>query len=102
GSLLRAYAGVEVAIGLIGLGIALILPHLGRVSAIVSWYSRDADSGCYVLSTASHAARIAIAVCLLAPIAVLMGGTLTLLIRYLVRRDLDIGRRRIALIYAVN
>ena len=44
----------------------------------------------------------AIAVVLLAPITLLMGGTLTLLIRHLVRSDLDVGGRRIALIYAVN
>src|SRR6185436_10987440 len=48
------------------------------------------------------AARTAIAVVLLAPITLLMGGTLTLLIRHLVRGDLDLGRRRIAVIYAVN
>ena len=100
-SLLRAYAYIELTIALMGLGIALILPHLGRVSAMLSWYSRDA-SGWYVLSTGSHAARTAIGVALLAPITLLMGGTLTLLIRHLVRKDLDTGGRRIALIYAVN
>ena len=41
-------------------------------------------------------------VVLLAPITLLMGGTLTLLIRHLVRRDLEVGGRRIAVLYAVN
>ena len=100
-SLLRVYAYVELTIALMGLGMALLLPHLGRVSAMVSSYSLDA-SGWYVLSTTSHLARTAIAVVLLAPITLLMGGTLTLLIRHLVRSDLDIGGRRIAVIYAVN
>src|ERR1700694_5955481 len=40
-SLLRSYAYVELTIALMGLGIALILPHLGRVSAMVSSYSLD-------------------------------------------------------------
>ena len=100
-SLLRAYGYIELTIALMGLGIALLLPHLGRVSAMVSSYSLD-GSAWYGLSTTSHAARTAIAVVLLAPITLLMGGTLTLLIRHLVRSDLDIGGRRIAVLYAVN
>ena len=100
-SLLRAYGYVELAIALMGLGVAALLPHLGRVSAAVSSYSRDA-AGWYVLSTASYLARVAIALVLLTPITLLMGGTLTLLIRHLVRSDLDTGGRRIAVLYAVN
>src|SRR6185503_18708836 len=50
---LRAYAYVELTIALMGLGIALLLPHLGRVSAMVSSYSLD-KSGWYVLSTTSY------------------------------------------------
>ena len=46
--------------------------------------------------------RAAIAVVLLTPITLLMGGTLTLLIRHLVRQDLEIGGRRIALLYGIN
>ena len=100
-SMLRAYGAFELAIGLLGLGISALLPHLGEISARVSSYSRDAG-GWYVLSASSYAARGAIAVVLLSPITLLMGGTLTLLIRHLVRRDLDIGSWRIALLYAVN
>ena len=100
-SMLRAYGAFELAIGLLGLGISALLPHLGEISARVSSYSRDAG-GWYVLSASSYAARGAIAIVLLSPITLLMGGTLTLLIRHLVRRDLDIGSWRIALLYAVN
>ena len=39
---------------------------------------------------------------LLTPITLLMGGTLTLLIRHLVRKDLDVGGWRIAALYGVN
>ena len=68
---------------------------------MVSSYSLDAD-GWYVLSTTSYLARGGIAILLLTPITMLMGGTLTLLIRHLVRSDLEIGGWRIALLYGVN
>jgi spermidine synthase len=100
-SLLRTYAQFELLIGLMGLGISALLPHLGRLSAAVSSYARDAG-GWYVLSTTSYLARGGIAILLLAPIAMLMGGTLTLLIRHLVRRDVEIAGWRIALLYGVN
>src|SRR5215510_12070913 len=100
-SLLRTYASVELVIGLLGLGISAFLPHLGVVSALVSSYSREPD-GWFALSAASYLARAAIAIVLLTPITLLMGGTLTLLIRHLVRSDLSSGGWRIAMLYAVN
>src|SRR5204863_3238728 len=73
-----------------------------------SSYARGAD-GWYVLSSASYAARGAIALVLLTPITLLMGGTLTLLIRHLVGRGVDLSRSgadllgpRIGLLYGVN
>jgi spermidine synthase len=100
-SLVRAYAYVELVIGLMGLGISAFLPHLGQVSALVSSYSRE-PTGWFVLSATSYLARAAIAIVLLTPITVLMGGTLTLLIRHLVRADLSNSAWRIAVLYAVN
>ena len=100
-SLLRAYGYCELVIGVLGLGISALLPHLGQLSALVSAYSRGAD-GWYALSAASYFARGAIAIVLLTPITLLMGGTLTLLIRHRVRQDLAIGGWRIAVLYAVN
>src|SRR3989475_13236491 len=84
-----------------GLGISALLPQLGRLSALVSSYARDAG-GWFVLSTTSYLARGAIAVVLLTPITMLMGGTLTLLIRHLVGSDLEVANRRIAVLYGVN
>jgi spermidine synthase len=101
GSLLRAYGYFELIIGALGLGVSLLLPHLDRLAALLSSYSR-APSGWYVLSTATYACRAAIAFILLSPITLLMGGTLTLLIRHLVRDDVAIGSRRIAILYAAN
>ena len=88
-------------IAAIGLAIAAVLPHLGALSALMSSYSRE-PSGWYALSLGSYLARAAIAVMLLTPITLLMGGTLTLLIRHLVRQDLETGGRRIALLYGIN
>ena len=100
-SLLRAYGIAELLIAGLGIAIAAALPHLGTISALISSYTRE-PSGWYVLSAASYVARAAIAVVLLTPITLLMGGTLTLLIRHLVRQDLAIGGWRIAVLYAVN
>ena len=99
--LVRAYGQFELAIAAMGLCIAIILPHLGALSAIVSSYVRE-PSGWYALSTASYVARAGIAVGLLAPMTLLMGGTLTLLIRHLVQRDLELGGWRIAMLYGIN
>ena len=100
-TLLRAYGQFELVIAAMGLAIALVLPHLGQLSALISSYSREA-SGWYALSAASYVARAAIAIILLTPITLLMGGTLTLLIRHLVRSDLEVSGWRIAVLYAVN
>ena len=100
-SLLRTYAYVELIIALMGLGISAFLPHLGQVSALVSSYSRE-PAGWFALSATSYLARAAIAIVLLTPITLLMGGTLTLLIRHLVRSDLSVSGWRIAVLYAVN
>ncbi|MBM3818286.1 MAG: tetratricopeptide repeat protein [Acidimicrobiia bacterium] len=98
---LRAYGLVEIVIAALGLGIALVLPRLGQVSAAVSSYVQE-PNGWYALSAASYVLRTAVAVAVLAPITLLMGGTLTLLIRYLVRSDLQAGSWRIAVLYGVN
>ncbi|HEY6360837.1 MAG TPA: tetratricopeptide repeat protein [Vicinamibacterales bacterium] len=100
-SLLRAYGVVELLIAVMGLAIAAVLPHLGEISAWISSYTRE-PSGWYTLSTSSYVARAAVAVILLTPITLLMGGTLTLLIRHLVRRDLANSGWQIAVLYGVN
>jgi predicted membrane-bound spermidine synthase/Flp pilus assembly protein TadD len=100
-SLLRAYGYVELMIGMLGLGISLLLPHLAAISAFISSYSRDAN-GWYSLSPTSYLLRGVVAVVLLAPITLLMGGTLTLLIRQFVRSDPQADRWKIAILYGVN
>src|SRR5207249_12114343 len=51
--LLRAYGYFELVIAALGFALSEILPHLGRLSALVTSYSREAGSGWYVLSTSS-------------------------------------------------
>ncbi len=69
-SLLRAYGCFELLIGVMGLGISALLPHLGQVSALASSYSRGA-AGWYVLSSTSYLFRAAIALVLLTPVTLL-------------------------------
>jgi spermidine synthase len=101
GSLLAAYARVELAIAAGGFAISTVLPRLEAVSAAVSWYTPGAH-GWHVLSAGSYLARYAIAVALLTPVTLLMGATLTLLIRHCVQRDLALAGWRIGALYGVN
>ena len=101
-SLLRAYAFVELVVAALGLAISLALPHLHALAARSSSYV-SGDAGWFVLSPMSYVAQAAIALGLLGPIAVLMGGTLTLLIRHQVRADVETaGGWTIAVLYASN
>ena len=100
-SLLRAFGYCELAIGGMGLLIALILPRLGWLSAAASTYV-PGPNGWYFLSAWSHLARYGIAFLALAPITLVMGGTLTLLIRYLVQRDVAVAGWKIGALYGIN
>lgn len=99
GSLLRVYGLIELVVAALGLGISLVLPHLSLVSRWVSVYVRDAG-GWWVFSPLSHAGLVLVALALLLPITVLMGGTLTLLIRHLLPGHPD--GWPIAVLYGVN
>jgi predicted membrane-bound spermidine synthase len=101
-SLLRLYGLVELTIGGLGLATSLLLPRLATAAASLSTYVAD-ERGWFVLSAWSYAARTTVAVVLLTPITMLMGGTLTLLIRYCVRGVGDTpSAPRIAALYGVN
>jgi len=101
-SLLSLYAYVELAIAALGVAVSLALPHLTALSAVTSSYVADA-SGWFVPSSSSYVARAAIAIVLLAPITTLMGGTLTLLIRYRVRQDVErTAGWKVAALYGIN
>ena len=100
-SLVRVFGAFELTIGILALGVSLLVPRLGEMSALFSSYVQGSD-GWYVLSTSSYLVRAALVVALLTPITLLMGGTLTLLIRHVVRHDIVVSGWRIALLYAAN
>jgi spermidine synthase len=98
---LRWYGRVELAIGALALALAFLLPRLAPLAAQIAHYVPD-EAGFQRLSAASSIARYAVAAALLAPITLLMGATLTLLIRYTVGRDVDAAGWRISFLYAAN
>ena len=98
---LRMYGYAEMLIGLWCLMVALVLPELSALSAWGSSYTVGAD-GWFELSAASNLLRYAVAAVLLAPATLLMGGTLTLLIRHVVANELHLAGWRIGLLYGFN
>jgi len=100
-SLVRAYAVLETLIAGWGLLISLLLPYLAAVVARLSSYGTG-PVGWHELTMVSYLSRAAIAVGLLAPMTVLMGGTFTVLVRAQVRSDLGSSGWRIALLYGTN
>lgn len=99
--LVRYYGYLELGVGLYGLAIAVLLPALEPLSGMLSSYRLD-ERGWHVLSVASDAMRYAMAALMLLPLTTLMGGTLTLLVRHLVRSDLSITGQRIGALYGIN
>jgi spermidine synthase len=95
------YAWTELAVGCLGLAVAWTLPHLGGLSAALSSYV-PCPRGWQELSLASGLARCAVAVALLAPVTLLLGATLTLLVRVLLDPGLERAGRRIGLLYGIN
>jgi len=99
--MVRLYALLEILIAIIGLAISLLLPHLTAVVARLSSYDVGTD-GWRVLSLWSYVIRGALGVLLLGPITCLMGGTLTVLVRAVVRQELRATGWRVGLLYGVN
>jgi spermidine synthase len=100
-SLLSVYGAAEVGVGVIGAGLALLLPRLGALSASISSYSRGSD-GWFEASVGTHAIRYAVAITLLVPPTLLMGGTFTVLVRHVLARDVSDAGWRIGALYGAN
>lgn len=98
---LLAYAGFEIGIALFGFVVALLLPLMEALSASISAYEVTTN-GWHTLTGASLLYRYLIAVLLLAPSTLLMGGTLTLLIRYVVGSRLDQSGWKVGSLYGIN
>src|SRR5262249_6089423 len=72
------------------------------IAARSASYVRD-SGGWFVLSPRTYVTQAGIALALIGPSALLMGGTLTLLIRHIVRDDVEsAGGWKVALLYAAN
>ncbi|MBI2375972.1 MAG: tetratricopeptide repeat protein [Deltaproteobacteria bacterium] len=97
----RWYGLSELLIGALGLALALLLPRLDPLTQSLSSYTVN-EEGWSVLSVGSHVARAFLSLVLLAPSTLLMGGTLTLLIRHVVATDTARAGRGIGILYATN
>lgn len=98
---LAYYARTEVAIGVLGLLILVLLQNIGGLSAAFSSY-RVGENGWHQLSAASHAFRYLVAFAVITPITLLMGATLTFLVRFLVGVDVEAAGARVGLLYGIN
>lgn len=99
--LLKLYAYFEIAIGITGLLYALLFTKLEFLSPFISNYIVGPE-GWFELSAGSYLSRYALAVILLTPVTLLMGGTLTILIRFLVAKDIGNAGWKIGALYAAN
>lgn len=81
--LVRIYAWLEFAIALWGLGLAFVLPHVDAISAWSSSYSAGVN-GWMFPSASSYALMNVLGALAIGPSTLLMGGTLTILIRGLI------------------
>jgi len=97
---LRLYLGAELLIGILGLLISFTLPHLESISAWASSY-RVIRPRWHVLTAGSYGLRYLIAAMLIGPITILMGCSLTFLMRSLVRR-VRIAGSRAGLLFGMN
>jgi spermidine synthase len=98
---LRLYGLFELGIATLGLAVALVLPRLEGISPAFSSYTPGPE-GWLELTAASYAARYLGALVLLLPITLLMGGTLTLLIRRVVAGALPEAGLRVGILYGLN
>jgi len=97
----RAYGLFELGIAVLASGILMALPLVATVAAEASSYVQM-ENGWYRLSAISSAVRYGSAVIMLTPITLLMGGTLTLLIRHLVGDDIESAGRHVGVLYGIN
>lgn len=100
-AVLRLYAVCESGIAALALWIAWVLPRLQDVSSAFSSY-RAGAAGFYDLTVASHLIRYGVAAGLILPATLLMGATLTLLLRFVVGTEIDRTGWRVGLLYGLN
>jgi predicted membrane-bound spermidine synthase len=98
---LRAYGVCELVIAAWALALVPGVPWLATLAAEASSYRAGAD-GWLGLDAAGSLVRYGCAALALLPVTLVMGGTLTLLIRHRIREDLAGAGWQVAALYAVN
>lgn len=97
----KAYAVAEGLIAVIGLALAALLPNLDVLAGAITVYTEGAN-GWQEVSTLSHVALGLVAVITLLPATLLMGATLSLLIRHVLRDNVDDAGWQVAALYGAN
>jgi spermidine synthase len=100
-SLVRAYAVIELLIGIWGWWLSVLVPRSAALASAWSTYSHDGN-GWWEPSTSTMLIRCAMAVVLLLPACTLMGATLTLLVRGVVQPKPSDAGWRVGLLYGLN
>lgn len=98
---LKYYAITELWIALLGFIVSVLIPRIESLSSFISTYQL-AENGWLSLSLSSYILRALVAFLLLLPITVLMGATLTFLIRYLMAFSLEHAGWKVGLLYGLN
>lgn len=98
---LRWYGRFELGIGALAALAMLLMPTLAQLTARAASYELGAH-GWFWLAPLGSLVRYGCAGVLLLPITLLMGGTLTLLIRSVVANDLSRAGWQVGLLYGVN
>ncbi len=98
---LGAYGRAELGIAVLGLLLALLLPRILSFSSWFGGYTTDAH-GWHSPSALAQCAKFALTIASVLPPSFLMGGTLTLLIRYVVGSELGATARTVGALYGAN
>jgi predicted membrane-bound spermidine synthase len=97
----RVYGRVEIGIAVSAAFIAQVLPGLQRFAGFFARYAPDAR-GWQHLSLLTHLGQFTVAAILMLPVTILMGATLSLLIRQLLADDVHAAGWKIGALYGFN
>ncbi len=100
-AVLRVYGGIELALAVGASSLIVVFLSIDLIAAKLAWYELT-ESGWHELSRASYLLRYLAAVGLILPMTTLMGATLTLLIRLLVRSDTSESGKTVGRLYGYN
>ncbi len=101
GALIKYYGYIEFVIGGLGILLAYLLPTLAPLSQKLMSYHMS-SSGFYEINISSYVTLYFLALALLLPVTILMGSTLTILIKHLVHFEIEMAGYKTGLLYGVN